>query len=207
MNKFAPFFRELYYHKLITPSGTNPVRDRAVSLQKVFEILDSRNANFTNILETGTMRADHGDFNFGGDGCATYIFDKYVNTCGGKVLSVDINKENCDYSRSKVSDKTEIICSDSVEYIKSLPEDLKFDLVYLDSFDITRDNPVPSQEHHLREYLAVLKNTKPGTLLVIDDHDAFFTGGEIGKGNLVKRWIDENGQSPIFEGYQIMWEL
>lgn len=207
MNKFAPFFKELYYHKLITPSGNNPVRDRAVSLLKVFEILDSRNANFHDIIETGTMRADHGDFNFGGDGCATYIFDKYVNTCGGLVVSVDINPENCEYSRSKVSNKTTVVCEDSVSYIKSIPSNIKYDLVYLDSYDITRDNPLPSQEHHLREYLAIQKNTKPGTLLVIDDHDAFFTGGEIGKGNLVKNYFEAEGKKPLFEGYQIVWEL
>ncbi len=205
MNKFAPFFREFYYQKLITPSGTNPVRDRAVSLQKVFEILDSRNANFTRILETGTMRADHGDFNFGGDGCATFIFDKYVNICGGSVTSVDISPENCDYSRSKVSGKTEIICSDSVKYISGIDPSIKFDLIYLDSFDITQANPGPSQQHHLAEYLAVIKNTKPGTLLVIDDHDAFFTGGKIGKGNMVKEHLD--ALPPIHEGYQIIWQL
>ena len=48
-----------------------------------------------------------------------------------------------------------------------------------------------------------MKNIKKGSLIVIDDHDAFFTNGQIGKGTLVKEFMAQIGKTPIFENYQI----
>ena len=190
MTNFSDTFKKEFYQKLLTPNGSNPVRNRADSLLIAFQELDSMNKERYTILETGCMRGDHGEWCFGDDGCATYIFDKLVNYYDGEVYSVDINNNNVNYAQQRVSKKTKITCSDSVDYLYKLPEKVKFDLVYLDSYDIERDNPHPSQLHHIKELCSLMKNIRKGTILIVDDHDAFFTQGRIGKGNYVKDYMD-----------------
>ena len=67
------------------------------------------------------------------------------------------------------------------------------DFLYLDSYDIERDNPHPSQLHHVKELCAVIKHLRKGSIVCVDDHDAFFTGGKIGKGNYVKEFMETIG--------------
>lgn len=206
---FTEYFRNQYFEKLQTPSGTNPCRSRGPSLLKVFEILENRPEALSggfNVLETGCMRPHHGDLNFGGDGCATLILSDFVNTYGGRFISVDIDPEAVEYARSHAI-CGEIIANDSVMELWKLPADLKFDLIYLDSYDIVQAHPHPSQLHHLKELCAVMKNLKPGTLIVIDDHDAFFTNGQIGKGKYVKDFMQNIGAAIIYENYQIVFQM
>ena len=60
---------------------------------------------------------------------------------------------------------------DSVKFLWSIPPEKKIDFLYLDSYDIERENPHPSQMHHVKE-MCVSKNLKKGTIVVVDDHDA-----------------------------------
>ena len=66
---------------------------------------------------------------------------------------MDISQDNVDYANSMTSDKTEVICSDSVKYLWSLPKEEKIDFLYLDSYDINKNNPHPSQLHHVKEII------------------------------------------------------
>ena len=208
---FLEYFNENFYRKLLTPAPGNPVRNRADGFAKIFKLLDdialSERSKKFYIVETGTTRADHGRLSFGDDGAAAYIFDKFINFYDGEVNSVDINPLNVDHCKSIVSQKTKVFCSDSVKFLWSLPEDRKIDFLYLDSFDIFRDTPHPSQLHHIKELCAVMNKLKTGTIIAVDDHDAFFTGGKIGKGNYVKNFMDDIGASLIHEGYQIVWRI
>ena len=102
-------------------------------------------------------------------------------------------------------DKTEVICSDSVKYLWSLPKDEKIDFLYLDSYDINKNNPHPSQLHHVKEMCAPIDKLREGSLVCIDDHDG--TGGKIGKGNYVKEFMDAIGAECIHENYQIIWRM
>jgi hypothetical protein len=205
MKNFTEIFKKEYYQKLLSPTGNNPIRNRADSLLIAFEELDRMDKENYKILETGCMRGDHGEWCFGDDGCATHIFDRFVNYYNGEFYSVDIDPNNVDYSRKRVSEKTNIECSDSVKYLYSLPETLKFDLVYLDSYDIERTNPHPSQLHHIKELCSIMKNLSRGTIIIVDDHDAFFTSGEIGKGTYVMEYLDNIGAEKLYEGYQIVY--
>lgn len=209
MNQFTPYFKEHFYKKLLTPAGSNPVRNRADSFLKIFEILDAMPKDYYRIIETGTMRPDHGNLCFGDDGCSTYIFNDFIEIMGGSFTSVDINPANSSHALMMLapSSRANIIISDSVEHLWKIPADVKFDLIYLDSYDIVRSNPHPSQLHHIKELCAVIKNTQPGTIICVDDHDAFFTGGQIGKGNYVKSFMKNINAKLIYEGYQIVWQL
>ncbi len=205
--RFSEVFKNEFYQRMISPAGNNPVRNRADSFLKIFQLLEQKkNKNFY-IVETGTTRADHGHLAFGDDGASTYIFDQFVNHYDGKVYSVDINQSNVDYCSTLVSEKTEVVCSDSVKFLWSLPKSKKIDFLYLDSYDIERDNPHPSQLHHVKELCAAIDKLKSGSIVAVDDHDAFFTGCKIGKGNYVKDFMDDIGATLIYEGYQIVWVL
>ena len=65
----------------------------------MFEELDKMDKQDYTIVETGCMRADHGDLAFGDDGASTYIFDDFINYYDGQVISVDICQDNVDYAK------------------------------------------------------------------------------------------------------------
>ena len=204
---YSKRFSSKFFSKLLKPSGNNPVRDRATSFEIIFELLDQKEDKNFLIVETGCMRSDHGQLAFGDDGASTYIFDDFINFYDGEFYSVDINQDNVNYAQNMVSDNTKVICSDSVKYLWSLPKDKKIDFLYLDSYDIRRDNPHPSQLHHVKEMCAAIDKLRKGSIVCIDDHDAFFTGGAIGKGTYVKEFMDAIGAECIHEGYQIVWRM
>lgn len=205
--KFSQIFKEKYYNKLLTPNNGNPVRNRADSFLKIFEFLELKNKNFYTIIETGCMRASFGNLCFGDDGCSTYLFDEFINHYDGQLLSVDISKDNCEHAEKMVSKKTKITVSDSVKFLWDLNIKENIDFVYLDSFDVEIHDPIPSQLHHLKELCALINKLNKGTLIVIDDHDAFFTDGKIGKSQYVNKFMEDIGAKKYFEGYQIGWIL
>ena len=149
---YSKRFSSKFFAKMLQPAGpTSPVRDRATSLSLVFELLDEKKVKDFFIVETGCMRADHGQLALGDDGASTYIFDDFINYYDGEVASVDINPANVAHAQKMVSDRTTVYCSDSVEFLWNIPEKRKIDLLYLDSYDFEPDNPIPSQKHHLKE--------------------------------------------------------
>ena len=204
---YSKRFSSKFFAKLLQPAPGNPVRDRATSFELIFELLDQKEDKNFLIVETGCMRADHGQLAYGDDGASTFIFDDFINYYDGEVYSVDIKPENVAHAQKMVSDKTKVICSDSVKFLWNFPEDKKIDFLYLDSYDVRRDNPHPSQLHHVKELCAVIDKLGEGSIVCIDDHDAFFTGGQIGKGTYVKDFMENIGAECIHEGYQIVWVM
>lgn len=219
--KFTPIFNAEFRDKLLQPAGANPVRDRASSFGKIFEILDRYDKRDYFILETGTMRPDHGNLAFGDDGCSTVILDRFMDVMGtphgddwhqrtGSFVSIDISEINCKHAEANTR-FAEVVCSDSVPVINRFPESIKWDLIYLDSFDVLRDNPHPSALHHLMELCAVMKNVRRGgnngTIVCIDDADAFFDGGKTGKAMYVREFMDRIGAHKIHDGYQLVYQF
>jgi len=205
---YSKRFSSKFFSRLLKPAHPdNPIRDRATSFEIVFEHLDQKNVKSFTIVETGCMRADHGELAMGDDGASTYIFDDFINYYDGQVLSVDICQANVDHANGMTSDKTKVHCQDSVDFLWNLPKK-QIDFLYLDSYDIVRENPHPSQLHHMKEMCAVIDKLGKGSIVCVDDHDAFFTGdGKIAKGSYVKDFMDDIGYEPIHEGYQIVWVM
>ena len=117
-----------------------------------------------------------------------------------------------------------IHAGDSLAYLKSLadhpPAGLEFlDLLYLDSFDVEFDDPLPSAIHHLKELLAIAPLVSFETLVVVDDSPSSFIGvpdGDIlvqpirpprieGKGRLIAEYADQIGAENLFAEYQCGW--
>jgi hypothetical protein len=217
--KFSEIFKRDYYDLMLRPGHpANPIRNRADSFLKVFQLLEEKEEAHYCILETGCMRQDHGSMCFGDDGCSSFLFNEFLKYNNGQLISVDINQKNVDYANSFFTKggSAKAFCSDSVEFIKTdyyrygqndESRGVIIDLLYLDSFDITKENPGPSQEHHLKEFNAARPFLGKGSIIVVDDHNAFFTDPPIGKGNLVREAIEKMSAKKIFEDYQIGWVL
>ena len=211
---YSKRFSSKFFAKMLQPAGpTSPVRDRATSLSMVFEILDQKKNKDFFIVETGCMRADHGQLALGDDGASTYIFDDFINFYDGEVVSVDINPDNVKHAQKMVSDRTTVYCSDSVEFLWNIPEKRKIDLLYLDSYDFEPDNPIPSQKHHLKELTAVMKNLRKGSIIMVDDNantpefEWFTKIAQGGKAGFVKEIMKDVGAELLLDEYQIIWRL
>lgn len=211
---YSKRFSSKFFAKMLQPAGpTSPVRDRATSLSLVFELLDQKKVKDFFIVETGCMRADHGQLALGDDGASTYIFDDFINYYDGEVASVDINPNNVAHAQKMVSDRTTVYCSDSVEFLWNIPEKRKIDLLYLDSYDFEPDNPIPSQKHHLKELTAVMKNLKKGSIIMVDDNantpefEWFTKIAQGGKAGFVKEFMKDIGAELLLDEYQIIWRL
>ena len=196
-----------------------PRRD---TFRATFDYLMRRRPAGHLIIETGCARqAD----NWEGDGQSTWMFDRFAETHGGDVYTVDINPASCDYARSIVGPRTRVFNEDSVPFLNRIGAELRatgrqIDLLYLDSFDWDPANPVPSALHHLKELCAIAPALRPGTLVVVDDSfhalRGFRTGetytliedmGISGKAMYVAQYFQQIGVPLAFDGYQCGWVL
>jgi hypothetical protein len=179
--------------------------------QASFEIMLNhlRLADNPLIVETGCSRSlQHG---FHGDGFSTIIFDKFVDTFGGQLLTVDLDQQHVDFSRSQVSAKTQIFCEDSVVWLKNLSRELKLqnkpiNLLYLDSFDFYPNDPHPSSFHHMKELCAIMPCLQPGTMIAVDDNFGD-VNSRIGKGKYVEEFFQNINIPLVYDGYQLIWVL
>ncbi len=113
------------------------------------------------IVETGI--ASHGTK-------STYLFNEYIRKYGGRLWSVDINNELVANTQRYMCPGSTLVCDDSINFInKWINNNLKSDIIYLDSYDLDIYNPTPSGIHGLNEYKAILPSIKKNTLLLIDD--------------------------------------
>jgi len=178
------------------------LKRRADGFLKIFEELENMKKNKYLILETGTCRIPN---NWEGDGQSTRLWNAFLEyNKNGKCYSVDIDPNACLIAKEMINTNyIDIICQNSISYLESIPENIKFDLIYLDSYDLDLNNIHPSSMHHVRELLSVIhKNTTPNTILSIDDH---YNGN--GKGKYISEWINDIGFKTIYEGYQVVYKL
>jgi hypothetical protein len=145
---------------------------------------------------------------------SSLLFDAYVREYGGLFITVDIREEASQSLLPKLSEKSQSIVSDSVEFLQklSLPSGFKkVDLVYLDSFDLDVLNPEPSMQHGLAEFEAVDPVLESGSVVIIDDtpidpcllgvaaEEYYRDHGVIpGKGSLIFT-------SPVFYKYRVLY--
>jgi cephalosporin hydroxylase len=195
--------------------------DRTQSFRKIFTYLD-RFDRPIGVIETGCVRQQD---NWAGDGQSTILFDKYAEFHPGSVVySVDLDPQATALCRSLVSDRVWIHTGDSIAWLKSLtdhpPAALKHvDLLYLDSYDVDLDDPMPSAVHHLKELVAIAPLLSSGTLVVVDDSPSSFIGVPDqnnlvkpirpprigGKGRLIAEYAAQIGAEVLFTEYQSGW--
>lgn len=177
-------------------------------------VLNNPNENYT-IVETGCS-------SWGTK--STILWDKFVNFYDGKVLSVDINPTNAISANNLTSNKTFVNCNDSLIYLPTLNE--KIDFLYLDSYDVDFLNPVPSANHHLKEFNCVKHLLHKNSIILIDDtplspewldngiyHPIYnefkqkFNPLVNGKGSFVNTELEKLNAKKILHQYQCLWKF
>lgn len=194
---------------------------RAATFRKMFEHLDTFEQPIT-IVETGCARQQDAWL---GDGCSTVLFDKYVTVRndGSNVKTVDLSAQAVAVCKTLVSDKVEVVQSDSVPFLDKFAKaahenDITVPLYYLDSFDLDWTYWQPSAIHHLKELTSIHGYLRPDTLVVVDDcmQDADFLveDGKVlfrgqpkpgGKGRLVAEYAETIGAKLEFSSYHAGW--
>jgi hypothetical protein len=157
---------------------------------------------------------------------SSVLFDSYVNSFGGSFDTVDIRTFPMLHLIFKCTSKTNFHCGDSVNFLKELNvNDMNQNLrkfIYLDSFDVDFNDPIPSMEHGLNEFLKIQSHLKSGDIILIDDtpknYDVLLKvqGIEVaqkfksddkipGKGSLIKDYVIKNNLCEIIDqDYQLL---
>jgi predicted O-methyltransferase YrrM len=172
---------------------------RAATFRHILQYLETLSAPYY-IVETGTTRAPG---HWQEEGNSTLIWDRFVQFWGGRVYSIDINPDFVATARQQVSERTRVVCSDSIAFLARLSDIDQAHLLYLDSYDLDQANPHPSALHHLMELTAVFARLAPGTLVAVDD----CAGEHVGKHVYVSRYFESIGIAPLFRGYQTGWVI
>lgn len=211
------FLSKIFIPKYKDILNKMPDRKRGDGFEVIFNELEKTGFEQFAILETGTTRPG---FSMEGDGSSTILFDEFVNFYNGFVHSIDINQEHCDFSRTQVSTKTNVHCSDSVVWlwnnISSHENRRNIDLFYLDSYDVDFSRPIIANMHHMKELACITPAFRKGTLIAIDDCQfdnndiripAEVSNKIVGKGFMVGDFLNNIGAILIFDGYQKVWRL
>jgi hypothetical protein len=176
---------------------------RADSFKLIFEELDQHESPF--ILETGCLRVPN---NWAGDGQSTFVFDWYARENHGHVVTIDISSESIESARRACSGVTSTILNDSVAALHMLDRVVSkpVSFLYLDSFDLDQNNPMPSAIHHAMELMAARSLIGPGTIICVDDYNVG-TLGEGGKGMIINSFMDAIRADVLYSGYQKIWRI
>ena len=179
---------------------------RAKTFKKALDYLDLVKPSV--ILETGTARGRF-DINLPsicGDGASTLIFALWCSRNNAKIYTVDIDQKCIDNCKLNIAalgltDVVEFVVSDSVAFLQSCPlTHLQF--LFLDSYDFDYNDPIPSQMHHLKEYLAVKNKLNDRCCILIDDCGLPHGG----KGRFVEKQLLEDKFILIESGYQHLYQ-
>jgi hypothetical protein len=130
------------------------------SLQETLRLLNQAPSL---ILETGSSA-------WGTD--SSRLFDAYVGAFGGRFWTVDIRIQPLMKLRGSLSPDSTLVVDDSVRFLKGWAKQnpgRQADLVYLDSWDLDVEDPVPAAMHGLAEFFAISPALGKGSLLLIDD--------------------------------------
>ena len=149
------------------------------------------------IIETGTVRQID---NWEGDGQSTIVWNTLATNLGGTVTTIDINPIGAELVAELELQATTAIVGDSLDVIPTLTGHA--DLLYLDSFDVDFENPLPAAAHHLSELMAALNLLAPGSLVAVDDNR-----DDQGKGSEVAWFLAEHGAVEIVRGYVRVWRI
>src|SRR6056297_644826 len=194
-------FLQLFQAEIKPYLEAEPDYRREHTFEQIFTYLEGLGKSEYLIVETGCMR--HADWS---DGRSTYQFDRFVQCCGGRVVSVDVSSDSCDYARRHTSDQTTIVNGDSVAFLKNFAAQTEqpVDLLYLDSLDVCWEDHHPSALHHLMELCAAMPVLSKTSLVVVDDHGSQAAPG---KSAYVAQWMGRTDAKELFNAYQIGWVI
>lgn len=178
---------------------------RAAGFELMFDLLLAQSLPSYDIVETGTCR-NPGNWK---DGQSAVLFADFVNYHGGRVRSVDIDRDAVDRARAHISNpQFEVTCADSVAWLGSLTDLDQVVLYYLDSYDVKWQDDAASAEHHLREFQVIEPYLRPGAVVAIDDNARFLNSDQrTGKGRRIVQYLESRNKLPVYDQYQIIFQF
>lgn len=156
------------------------------------------------IVETGCMRVSPSNEPAEYDGCSTLVWDYIAQQCQGRCFTIDISPQNTEYTKTKVSRFTQVICGESVRTLANISAtNYKIDFLYLDSMDYqgTLVDKGISALHHAAELSAAWPWLAHDALIAIDDCIEPYKG----KHSIVKKFFEEIGVQPLVDDYIHVW--
>lgn len=170
--------------------------------RKTLQLLSERNAKV--LIETGTAR--NGLKNTKSDGASTMVFGSWALQNDARLYSIDHDNEAIAWAQKEaigleIEDAIEFVNAESTAFLAHFEQSVDF--IYLDSLDYdkrNKDQQVKCQEHHLREFAAIVVKLHDKSLVLIDD--CALPGG--GKGKLVIEYMLKRGWKVIAKGYQCL---
>lgn len=148
------------------------------------------------IIETGTIRVPHfKDY----DGASTLTFAKLAEATSSEFYSVDLSPQSIETSMAALGSEVGLVhynCCDSVGFLSSFSKPI--DVLYLDSYDYFKENPLPSQIHQAAEIGAAYGKLSNDAVVLLDDCN--IEGG--GKGLLTDMFLKERGWKLVVDKYQ-----
>lgn len=176
---------------------------RAPTMQAFFEAIYLKGPAHRNIVETGCLRQVG---NYSGDGQSTKLLNEFARTTKATIWSVDIDPAAIQTAASVVgtNNNTVLILNNSVNFLHRFND--KIHGLYLDSFDLDKEDPLPAATHHLLELCAASRTLVQGAIVLVDD--TWRENGVIkGKGQLVAKYMMAIGATLIASGYQDVWKV
>ncbi len=150
------------------------------------------------VVETGTIRAEE---DWSGAGFSTYLLGAFLSRHGGRLHSVDLNEDNCNFARTWTEifgSAVTIHSQDSVAFLGRFPGPI--DVLYLDSRDTTEPGHA---EHAQRELDAAMPRLHDRSLVLVDD-TAWNRGEWAGEGAQVVPSLLARGWRILYGGYQVL---
>ena len=169
----------------------------------IFNELEKTNKEYFTIVETGTTRLPLDHRLAWKDGLSTILFENFVEYYNGRIYSIDIDKSACENCRNITGSKVSVINDDSCKVLEKIEQPV--DLYYLDSYDADRNNPLPSQEHHLKEFKAIEPFLQDSVVAIDDNY--IINETNVGKGKLIEDYLAFKNIYPIYKGYQIVYKF
>lgn len=177
-------------------------RDRYIGFKKIFTYLAAKNKSSYIIVETGGIRQAEN----WSDGQSSVLFYDFLKRFSGELTTIDVSPSVEVNYRAWLPPlenvKVDVIILDGAVALSRM--DKEVDLLYLDSFDIDHEQPKPSMEHHLEEFINSKKIIDKSKDLLVAVDDNF---GSYGKGKYIKDWAIRNNKEILHDGYQIVFKI
>lgn len=170
---------------------------RHASFKLILQLLDERKAK--TLVETGTAR--FGDKEFGGDGGSTIIFGDWTTDHKAILHSVDRSDDAIAKAKSVTqpyAKHIQFVESESVPFLEKFEHPIDF--IYLDSAGFDFHDPLPCQEHFLREIVSAYPFLHKKSIVMFDDCDLPHGG----QGKLAIEFLTDNEWKIIHQGYQVI---
>lgn len=157
------------------------------------------NSKTKNIVETGCQR----NLIDWGAGNSSLIFSETLSDFPekGNLYSVDISEQNLNicHQVTKKFNNTNLYLGDSIAFLSQF--DQPVGLLYLDSLDYEVNLQKESQEHQLKEIMAIYSKLSDDSIILLDDND--FPNG--GKTKLTKEFLLEKNWICTLDHQQSLW--